>query len=138
MKRKIIVASHHRLAGGLRDTLRFIGGEAAKTIEVLTAYINSRPIDEEVARLMEADSDTEIIILTDMMAGSVNQQFMRYVSRAHTHLITGVNLPLALAFMMETSNSYLTNTRVRAIVADAQHSIIYMNEKSVEVDADDE
>lgn len=139
MERKIVLASHHRFADGLRDTVEFItGGLSKKRIITLTAYLDNTPIEENVEKLMEDfPNTTEVIVLTDMMAGSVNQTFFSYRSREHTHIVSGMNLPLTLAFVMESQDDYLTNERVREIVAEAQRSVVYINDIRIGDDDDE-
>lgn len=125
MERKIILASHHLLADGLKDTLQFIGGDIANKISVLTAYVDDHPIDGAVHELLTSLSyNVEIIILTDMKAGSVNQSFIKYISRPHTHIIAGMNLPLALGFLLEPSNEYLTSQRIKQLIDQAKAEIV--------------
>ena len=138
MKRTLILASHHTMAAGLKDTLDFVSGGAAECV-ALSAYMDNEPCDAAVDKVMEAlDPDTEAIVLTDLNAGSVNQQFFRYVGRPHTHVVSGMNLPLALVFALEPADDYLTAERVREIVADAQSEVKYANDLAAEVDDDDE
>lgn len=46
--RHCILASHHRFAEGLRDTLEFIGG--VQGIDVVCAYVDETSLDEQVDR----------------------------------------------------------------------------------------
>lgn len=138
MQRKIILASHHRLADGLKDTLNFISGNT-KSDEIVSfsAYLDNTSVEEEVKTLMSKfSSKTELVVLTDMTAGSVNQLFFLYRERPHTHVISGMNLPLALAFLMEPNQNYLTEDRIREILKEAQEAMVYVND--IKVDDDDE
>lgn len=137
MKRKIILASHHRLADGMADTLNFITGGLVE-LSVLSAYMDNDPIEGKISKMMDESSDTEIVVLTDMTAGSVNQKFFSYRTRPHTHIISGMNLPLALSISMEPSDKYLTQERVEKLISQAKESIVYVNTMQVEVDDDDE
>ena len=95
MKRILVTASHHKMADGLKDTLNFVSGGVQETI-ALSAYLDNQPVEEAVDELMKgfAEED-EVIVLTDLTSGSVNQQFFRYRNRPHTHIVSGMNLPLA-------------------------------------------
>jgi len=138
MTRKIILASHHKLATGLADTLNFISNNAADVTD-LAAYMDNQPVDKQVKNLMDSISDdTEVIILTDMLAGSVNQQFFNYRERPHTHIISGMNLPLALAIALEPQDKEISSDRMEELVKEAKDAIVYVNEMKVEVDDDDE
>ncbi|WEE34989.1 PTS sugar transporter subunit IIA [Lactiplantibacillus paraplantarum] len=138
MKRKIILASHHQFASGLADTVNFISNNAADIV-ALTAYMDNQPVEQQVKSLMASiPAEVEIVILTDMLAGSVNQQFFNYRMRPHTQIISGMNLPLALAIALEPTDHELTDQRVCDLIAQAQESIVSVNQMSVEVDDDDE
>ena len=138
MKRVLILASHHTMAEGLKDTLDFISGGAAESV-ALCAYMNNEPVDATVDAAIDAlDAEDEAIILTDLNSGSVNQQFFRHLARPHTHLVSGMNLPLAIGLALEPADGYLSTDRVREIVAQAQTEIKYVNDLAAEVDDDDE
>lgn len=138
MKRVLILASHHTMAEGLKDTLGFISPDAVETV-ALSAYMTNTPVDDEVKAVMDAlDPQTEAIILTDLNSGSVNQKFFPYVTRPHTHLVSGMNLPLALIVAMEPADDYLTPERMREIVEEARQEVKYVNDLAAEGDDDDE
>lgn len=138
MKRVIIIASHHQLAAGFKDTLVFVCGECASRVQVITAYVDDEPIEQKVTNLISNNPAIEYVILTDMMAGSVNQQFVKFMNRPHFHLITGINLPLALAFVLEPDDDYLEVNRVQQIVMEAQKALTYVNTVEPELDENDE
>ncbi|WP_369596110.1 PTS sugar transporter subunit IIA, partial [Lacticaseibacillus paracasei] len=86
-ERTIVLASHHRLAEGLKDTLNFISG-GGQDIVSMAAYLDNQPVENQVDALMASfPADRDVIVLTDMMAGSVNQKFFKYRTRPHTHII---------------------------------------------------
>ena len=75
MKRILVTASHERMAEGLKDTLNFVSGGVQETV-ALAAYVDNRPVNEAVDELMNGfDPEDEVVVLTDLTAGSVNQQF---------------------------------------------------------------
>lgn len=138
MKRKLIIASHHQMAAGLTDTLNFISNNAAD-VTSLSAYMDNQPVDQQVQKIMsELPGDVEVVILTDMLAGSVNQQFFNYRKRPHTHIISGMNLPLALALALEPQDQELTSERISTIVNEAKDAIVDVMNMQAEVDDDDE
>lgn len=137
MKRILVTASHHRMAEGLKDTLAFVSGGAQETI-ALSAYVDNQPIEEAVETLMNgfADED-EVVILTDLTSGSVNQQFFRYRNRPHTHIISGMNLPLAFQIAMEDQDDYISAERMREIVEESKNEMKYVNDIAAD-DGDEE
>lgn len=138
MKREIIIASHNHMASGLKSTLEFIAGKQ-NNIKVLDAYVDGSPIDQEVKKIFDnIPNDTEIIVFTDMLAGSVNQKFFPYRTRKHTHIITGMNLPVVLAFALESTDKYISVDRVHKIILESQSALQYVNEFQVDDDEEDE
>lgn len=138
MKRILILASHHNMAAGLRDSLNFVSGGEQETV-ALAAYVDNKPVDAAVKEVMGslADED-EAVILTDMTAGSVNQQFFPYINRPHTHLVSGMNLPLAFTIAMEPQGEYITADRMREIVEESRAEMKYCNDLAAEEDDEDE
>ena len=136
MKRVIVTASHHRMADGLKETLNFITGGLTEVVS-LSAYVDNRPVEEEIDELMNgfADED-EVVVLTDLTSGSVNQKFFKYRNRPHTHSISGMNLPLAVTAAMEPQDDYISTERMAQIVEEARMEIKYIN--AIADDGDDE
>jgi len=138
MRREIIIASHNHMASGLESTLEFIAGKQ-DNVQVLDAYVDGDPIDDKVKNLFdEIDDDVEVVVFTDMLAGSVNQKFFPYRTRPHTHIITGMNLPVVLGIAMEGTNDYITVDRIHHIISESRNALQYVNEFSVDDDEEDE
>ncbi len=138
MKRVLVLASHHRMADGLKDSLLFVSNSEMEVV-ALSAYVDNQPIDEAVKNLMEGFApEDEVIVLTDMTSGSVNQKFFPYVSRPHTHLVSGMNLPLAFTIAMEDADDYISAERMREIVEESRAEIKYVNDLASEGDDEDE
>ena len=138
MKRILVTASHHKMADGLKDTLNFVSGGVQETI-ALSAYLDNQPVEEAVDELMKgfAEED-EVIVLTDLTSGSVNQQFFRYRNRPHTHIVSGMNLPLAFQVAMEPQGEYITVERMREMEEEAKNEIKYVNDIADDGDDEDE
>ena len=138
MKRILVTASHHRMADGLKDTLEFISGGIQETI-ALSAYVDNRPVEDAVEELMRGFAEEEeVIVLTDLTSGSVNQQFFKYRSRPHTHIVSGMNLPLAFQIAMEPKGEYITTERMQEIVEESRQELRYINEIADDGDEEDE
>ncbi len=136
MKRVLVIASHHNMAKGLKDTLEFVSGGVQETI-ALAAYVDNRPIEEAIAELMnQFETEDEVVVLTDMTYGSVNQQFFKYRNRPHTHIVSGMNLPLAVQVATESQDDYISLERMREMVEASKNEIKYVND--IVDDGDDE
>ena len=137
MNRHIIIASHSTLAAGIAETLRFFEGEGLK-LTVITAYVDNKPIEDTIRDIFkDYNEDDEYIILTDLMAGSVNQKFVGHIFN-NVHLIAGMNLSLAMAITMEPKDSYISEKRINEIIEESRKQIIYVNESLAIVGEDEE
>lgn len=138
MKRVLVLASHHRMAEGLKDSLLFVSNTEMEVV-ALSAYVDNQPIEDAVKQLMGGFApEDEVVILTDMTSGSVNQKFFPYVSHPHTHLVSGMNLPLAFTIAMEDTDDYISAERMREIVEESRAKMKYVNDLASEGDDEDE
>lgn len=137
--RRFIFASHHKLAYGLKDTVDFLTG-ATKTIYDINAYLDdeTKDIDTVVAELFASfDDEDEVVVLVDMMGGSVYQKFYPYMSEK-VHVICGMNLPMALSFVLASEEENLTSEKVEQVLMDCKNQLVYVNKMVASVDEDDE
>lgn len=137
--RRFIFASHHKLAYGLKDTVDFLAG-ATKTIYDINAYLDdeTKDIDTVVAELFASfDDEDEVVVLVDMMGGSVYQKFYPYMSEK-VHVICGMNLPMALSFVLASEEECLTSEKVEQVLMDCKNQLVYVNKMAASVDEDDE
>ena len=91
--RRFIFASHHYLAYGLKDTVDFLTNKA-KTIYDINAYAEDKEqnLESRVKELFDTfDPQDEVIVLTDLLGGSVYQKFYPYISE-RVHVLCGMNL----------------------------------------------
>lgn len=137
--RRFIFASHHKLAYGLKDTVDFLTG-ATKIIYDINAYLDdeTKDIDTVVAELFASfDDEDEVVVLVDMMGGSVHQKFYPYMSEK-VHVICGMNLPMALSLVLAPEDERLTSEKVEQVLMDCKNQLVYVNKMAVSVDEDDE
>lgn len=132
--RHIILASHHRFADGLRDTLEFIGG--VENLHTICAFVDDQVLEDQVAQVFAGfDPDDEVLVLTDIMQGSVNQAFAPYMG-PHVYLVAGVNVALALELCLWQGP--LTPTDIEQSIEAARQSMCFMNAYATQDDEDDE
>lgn len=138
--KEIIFASHHNLAVGLKDTVQYILPNVGE-ITAIAGYIDNSSIEEKINEVMVRDNeDTDILIFTDMLGGSVNQAFIKYINQPNVYLITGMNLPVVLTILLNTLNKRLTDNHIREAIQEAQDQLVYVNDylKNIVVDEEDE
>lgn len=132
--RHVIIASHHRFAEGLADTLEFIGG--VENMRVVCAYVDETPLEEQVAGAFApvAPGD-EVLVLTDILQGSVNQAFAPYMGD-RVFLVAGVNVALCLELAL--SAEPLSAAAIDAAIDQARSAMVLVNTYAAEVGEDDE
>ncbi|MDN6255976.1 MAG: hypothetical protein L0J43_12560, partial [Tetragenococcus koreensis] len=73
----------------------------------------------------EKNPEDEIIILTDLLGGSVNQHTLRYI-KDDVFLITGFNLALAVSILLEPDER-LTIEKLSTLIGQSQDQMVLMN-----------
>ena len=132
--RQVILASHHKFAQGLADTLEFLGAKC--DFHVICAYGDDTPLEPQVEAVFDAISpDDEVLVLTDILAGSVNQKFLPYVA-PNVFVVAGVNVVLAMELCLAPAP--LTAEGIQNAIDMAGQSIKLLNTIQVEDDEDDE
>lgn len=127
MTRKLLIATHGTFAKGIKSSLELIVGNQ-DFIHVLCAYTDGiteieKPIKNIISSLKP---DEEVIIVTDLFGGSINNEFMNYISLPNVHLICGVNLPLLLEIVLNIQNEDIEKLITDSIKI-AQEQIQYCN-----------
>ncbi|MSA70890.1 PTS N-acetylglucosamine transporter subunit IIBC [Holdemania massiliensis] len=105
-------------------------------LAVINAFAGSEnPSDLIQAYFQKLNKQDEVIILTDLPCGSVNQMLMSYLKRPQTHLVSGVNLSLVLALMLDQTDTD-TADLIRQAVIESRQQILYINEKIEQLSAE--
>jgi len=125
--RQIIIVSHGELANGFVNAAKLIMGEA--DILALCAYTDENiPYEEIILRKVEElNAGDEMIILTDLLGGSVNNHLMELTTRDHVHLVTGINLGLILQ-LLASSEDADTESFIENLIHDARDGMVYCNQ----------
>jgi hypothetical protein len=136
---KVIIASHHHLATGMKDTIEHLIPSIGK-IDVIAAYINNEPIEDEISKLLESyPVDEKVLIFTDLLGGSVNQTFIRYMSKRNLFLVTGMNLPIIMTLLLSIESEDLSEDLIRKSIDEAKNQLLFVNDIYNQVtDEDDE
>jgi len=135
--RHYLIASHGKLVLGLKDTLEMFVGKR-NDISYIAAYTDDKKISDIANPIIEKlDKDDELIILTDLLGGSVNREMMQYLSRPHTHLIAGFNYGLILELVIQTSQ-YFTKEEIEGIIKKSRQQMAYVNSLQTEKEDGDE
>ena len=135
---KIIIASHHKLAEGLKNTLEYILPNSIEIIPI-TAYVDDRSIEDLVSGVFDTiDECEQVIAFTDIMGGSVNQEFAKRIGRENYYLITGVNLPLLLNITLLLQNGEVDEEDIRNAIEESKNQMIFVNDAMASSNLDDD
>lgn len=124
---KIILASHSNLAKGLKETLEYIL-PSVKEIIAIPAYIDDKPLHETIDDVLgNISEDEQVIVFTDLMGGSVNQEFSKKIGRNNYFVVAGVNLPLLLNVCLLTQNGDISEEELATAINESKEGIIFVN-----------
>ena len=123
MEKRIVVATHGRFSEGILTSMKMIFGDQTP-IECITAYV---------------DSDTDYQeLLTDVLGGSVNNEFTKLLDEYPFHLVCGLNLALLLEVAVCPADT--VSEQLPGIVERARDGIALVNglvESTAETDANE-
>lgn len=120
---KILVIGHGRFAEGVKSAAQIIVGDLSE-VTFMNTYVDD--IDFHVELDKYFSNNTNILVLTDLFGGSVNQAIMQYITKENIEIITGVNIPLVLEILL--SNITEKNLDIREIVSNAKEQIMFVND----------
>ena len=122
---QFIIVTHATLAGGFADVVRFFKSDL-ENVQFINAYVESQEFEKEFRTALEKVKGENVIVLSDIMGGSVNQVATRLMQEFSYQLITVINLPLLieLTFMPDG----ITAEQIRNSVVNAREQIVYVND----------
>ena len=124
--RKILLASHACLAGGMKSSVEMVTGPQ-EHLSAVCAYTEETPdfkgYLETVIRDLKAED--ELVIVTDVLGGSVNNEASQFKNLAHVHVIAGMNLALVLSLVISTEPD--TSRLIEESIHAAKEQMMYMN-----------
>ena len=134
---RYIFASHYRMADGLKETIEFLKS-VKENVYAVSAYVTENyNIEEEIKKIFDNFTEEDkVVVMTDMLAGSVNQKFIPYMSE-NVFLITGINVPLAIEIVL-LPEECKNKEEISNCVESAREAMQFVNELSLDTDEDDE
>ena len=125
---RILIVTHSTLAQGLYETLSFFMGKL-DNVEYINAYVENNDIRTTFENKIQSYGDDNVIVLTDIPGGSVNQIAMELMPKYGYHVITGTNLSMVLELALRQDE--LKAEEIEKIVNNARSNVIYMNNFSI-------
>lgn len=125
---KMILASHGKLAEGMKDTLEMIVGKN-ENIYAFAAYSDGSETKflEDIQSLINGNQDEQIVIATDVLGGSVNNEMIQLLNRyPQVYLISGMNLPVIIT--LATAVCPLTTEMIEEAISMGKEGVVFVNQ----------
>ena len=129
--KRFLIASHGQLATGFSSALEVITGKH-DNVHIFNCYVDDFNIQEEATRFLDKYKTENIIVITDLIGGSVNQVFLKLMENYKFHLISGANLSLILELIV---NPMATDSEssIKIVIEQAKNQIVYLNDIEKEI-----
>lgn len=134
---KLLFATHGMLASGMKHAIELLSGEA-KQLTVIDAYIDKRNFVDDLNDFINScDPSDQIILLSDIYGGSVNQEMYKVLDhKSNITLICGVNMPLVLELIL-INEEHLSDDKIDELILQSQKGIKRLEFKNIEESTDD-
>lgn len=133
--REYLLASHSNMAQGVKDSLELIMGKQ-ENVYTICAYVQSDyDLESEIIKFMKTHSYSELIVVTDLLGGSVNNEFLKLQSEFNYHLVTGLTLTLVLELV--TSSDLSAKEAIDKAIFSARKALLNCAELTVSKSEDD-
>ena len=119
--KQILIATHGKMASGIRYTAELIVGKMDE-ITTIDAYVTPEDnVEKRFEEYFAQHENDRIFVFTDLMGGSVNQKLLRYSQKENVTLITGTNLPVLMQVMMADDD--VTEEEIQEFIDDAREEL---------------
>ena len=123
----LILATHGPLAKGFAESIQFIL-KPENPIHTICAFTEAPNPGEAFDALCASIPETDtIIVMTDIIGGSVNKDIAQRLSQRRFYLIAGVNLACLLELAAATEEE-ISDAFIRDTVQAAQATVTYVND----------
>lgn len=125
---QFIIATHGLFAEGIKNSIEIILGKF-ENLSTLSCYTDSNfNSKKEIDEILKKYNNKEVIVITDIFGGSVNNLFMEKIPlNKNIHLITGLNLPLVLTLLGEQENYLIPEELIQNSIEISSDAVKYCN-----------
>ncbi len=132
---KLFLASHGHMASGMKSSIEIFCGQN-NHLTVFDAYVDERNVSEQLDAFYETvTEEDQVILLSDLYGGSVNQQMYLYLSKPNTMLVAGVNLALVLEL---TALDSITEEGLERLVEQSREALKVVKAENDTAETEDE
>lgn len=124
---QVLICTHEEMALGVKKTTEFIMGYQ-ENLHAIVAYTNEHlDYQKMIAEFLEKHSSEPVVVLTDIVGGSVNTELGKMLDQyQNLHIISGVNLPMVVQLLL--SNEKTLDETIQKTIEEAKNGIQYINQ----------
>jgi fructoselysine and glucoselysine-specific PTS system IIA component len=138
MKTQIILASHGKFASGILNSLQLICGDN-QSVMAIDCYVEETfDLSKTISKTMEQYQQDEVVVVTDIFGGSVNNEFLRYLGQPNFYLISGLNLPLLIELVTHINSKKPMSEIINMVLNSSKEMIQFCNESVTKEVAEEE
>lgn len=132
-KIEIVLIGHGKIGSGVLSSLKLIYGDAQNVTSIDTYVEKDFNLVDTAHNLIEKNKSNELIVVTDLFGGSVNNEFLKYTSGSNVYLITGMNLALVLDLVskVDMRQNESVEEIVKSVVSNVKDSIKYCDDNLI-------
>lgn len=120
--RKYFISSHGKLASGFKSSIDVLLGQS-NNVTVFDAYLDETNFEDLIKAYLEKQSeDDQIILLSDLFGGSVNQVMSLYAQKENIVLVAGVNLAFVLE-LVASGDQHLTLDQIDDLIVQSRNAL---------------
>lgn len=125
---QFVIATHGNFAKGIENSIEIILGKF-ENLESLPCYTKEDfNLAKEIDRILLQYKNKEIIVVTDIFGGSVNNGFIEKIpNNKNLHVISGLNLSLILELLGEQEEYNNAKELIENSIINSKESIKYGN-----------
>jgi len=135
--RKYVVATHGGMAGGICSTVELIIGHQENLIPINAYTEECQDPMPEFQKILAKYPEDEIVIMTDLMGGSVNSNAVMLTGDERVHVITGVSLVLVIGMLLSDSEEDIKSV-IAGALRDAREGMVYCENTGAEESENDD
>ena len=127
---RFVMATHGTFAVGIKESIKLIAGEF-KNLKALSCYMKEDSnLKDEIDKILLEGKGEEIIVVTDIFGGSVNNAFVeRIPENKNLFVISGLNLPLMLELLGEYEDYSSAENLIINSISNTNDSIHFCNQE---------
>lgn len=132
---KVLLVSHAYMAKGVKSSVELILGPQ-ENLYAISAYVDQDiPFEKEIKDFLSENTNEKIVILTDLLGGSVNNEIIQLVANMeNVILLTGMNLIMVMSVLLATDDTI--DEQIDDIIDGSKNGILRCSQVDIESDAD--